>query len=182
MELMGTEMAPDGFTEGGEFPVPDLAKERISGKAEVSVDGEETKVAPVVLKATRQEIQRLAKTKPSLDIRFHYRVIAGELAVKAAALLPDNSEEKADVINMAGRWTKEENEKVADKYFDLLERRAGETTIGRAAKTQRWFVEMEGPWTTKIQAEEKQIKKELGLQDPYEEEPQPEATPSPSPN
>ena len=182
MELMGTEMAPDGFTEGGEFPVPDLAKERISGKAEVSVDGEETKVAPVVLKATRQEIQRLAKTKPSLDIRFHYRVIAGELAVKAAALLPDNSEEKADVINMAGRWTKEENEKVADKYFDLLERRAGETTIGRAAKTQRWFVGMEGPWTTKIQAEEKQIKKELGLQDPYEEEPQPEATRSPSPN
>ena len=182
MELMGTEMAPDGFTEGGEFPVPDLAKERMTGKAEVSVEGEETKVEPVVLKASRQEIQRLGKTKPSPDVRFHYRLIAGELAVKAATLLPDNSEEKADVINMAGRWTKEENEKVADKYFDLLEKKAGETAIGRVAKKQRWFVEMEGPLTTKIQAEEKQIKKDLGLQNPYEEEPQPEATPSPSPN
>ena len=31
MELMGTEFAPDGFAESGDFEIPDLAKERRSG-------------------------------------------------------------------------------------------------------------------------------------------------------
>ena len=62
-----------------------------------------------------------------------WKSLQGERGSKIKFLGGDS--QKADVINMAGRWTKEENEKVADKYFDLLERRAGETTIGRAAKT-----------------------------------------------
>jgi len=83
---------------------------------------------------------------------------------------------------MAGRWTKEQDEKVADKYFDLLEERAGETDIGRAAAARRWFVDMNGPWSTKLELEEKQMKREIGLDDPYEQQLKPPQSPSPTPS
>jgi hypothetical protein len=182
MEIMGTEMAPDGFTEEGEFPVPDLAKQRLTGKVEkITYDGEQPKSVSAALKANSEEARRLAKTKISPDIRFHYRLIAGQIAIKAAALLPTNTEETADVINRAGWWTKEQDEKVADRYFSLLRRRAGETTIGRAAIAHRWFVDLKGPWSSKLETEEKEIKKALGLHDPYEEEAEPTNSPSPTP-
>ena len=181
MEIMGTEMAPDGFTEDGQFPVPDIGAQRTTGKVEeVTYAGTKTVSAP--LKATREEQKRVARSKASPDIRFHYRLIAGALAIRAAALLPNNSEETADVINMAGRWTKEQDEKAADKYFDLLEERAGETEIGRAATARRWFVDMNGPWSTKLELEEKQMKRELGLDDPYEQQLAPPQNPSPTPS
>ena len=181
MEIMGTEMAPDGFTEDGQFPVPDIGAQRATGKVkEMTYAGTKTVSAP--LKATREERKRVARSKASPDIRFHYRLIAGALAIKAAALLPNNSEETADVINMAGRWTKEQDEKVADKYFDLLEERAGETDIGRAAAARRWFVDMNGPWSAKLELEEKQMKREIGLDDPYEQQLEPPLSPSPTPS
>ena len=180
MEIMGTEMAPDGFTEAGDFPVPDLAAQRVSGKAEQMTYAGEKKI-PSVLRATRDETKRVAKSGASPDVRFHYRLIAGALAIKAAALLSDNSEELPDVINMAGRWTKEQDEKVADRYFNLLEKRAAQTDIGRAAIARRWFVDMNGPWSTKLDLDEKQMKKELGLRDPYEEYLQQQQSPTPTP-
>jgi hypothetical protein len=184
MEIMGTEMAPDGFTEEGAFPVPDLANQRLTGKVEqVSYggSGEQPKVVSTVLRANSEEVRRLAKTKVSPDVRFHYRLIAGRTAIKAAALLPNNTEETADVINMAGRWTKDQDERAADRYFDLLKVRGGETNIGRAAIARRWFVDQNGPWSSKLETEEKEIKKKLGLRDPYEEEAEPRESPSPTP-
>src|SRR5205085_446999 len=111
MELMGTEFAPDGFSQEGEFEIPDLAQERRAGvyeKVSYSRTGDQkTTKAPLVLKPTPKEIQRLSANKITPDIRFHYRLIAGALAMKAAALLPDNSEELADVVNQAGMWVKD---------------------------------------------------------------------------
>ena len=60
------------------------------------------KSVPAFLKASAKEVQRLNTNKIAPDIRFHYRLIAGALAMKAAALLPDNSEEVADVVNHCG--------------------------------------------------------------------------------
>jgi hypothetical protein len=119
MELMGTEGSPDGFSFGGDFELPDLAKQRQSGVYEITryEDGKEkTVTAPIVLKTTRPELRRLAKNRISPDVRFHYRLIAGALAIRAASFLPDDSGELADVVNTAGLWVKDRDEKVGDRY------------------------------------------------------------------
>jgi hypothetical protein len=151
MELMGTEVAPDAFAESGEFETPDIAKQRRSGVYQaVSYDksGEEKKKSmPVVLKASPKEIQRLTANKINPDTRFHYRMIAGALAIKAAALLPNNSEELADVVNQAGIWVKDRDEKTGNHYYQMIEQRCAKTNIGRADIAKHWFVDQEGPWS-----------------------------------
>ena len=88
MELMGTEGAPDGFISGGSFEEPDLAKERQAGTyLKTSYDssgGHEARV-PIALKPSAEERQRLTKNKIQPDVRFHYRVIAGALAIARRA-------------------------------------------------------------------------------------------------
>jgi hypothetical protein len=183
MEIMGTEMAPDGFTEGGNFPVPDLAAQRVTGKATEPAEAGQ-RVIPAALKASREETRRISKSGAKPDIRFHYRVIAGALAMKAAELLPNNTEETADMINTAGRWTKDEDEKLADKYFDLLRKGAAGTSIGRAAIARRWFVDTNGPWSTMMKAEEESMHKEVGLHDVDEawaSSPSPSVSPTATP-
>jgi hypothetical protein len=160
MELMGTEGAPDAFAEGGSFEMPDLAKERRSGayqtvaydkEGQALYDGNgnpKMKSVPAFLKASAKEVQRLNTNKIAPDIRFHYRLIAGALAMKAAALLPDNSEEVADVVNTAGLWVKDRDEKTGNRYMQVIERRCSNTEIGRAAIAKHWFVDQNGPWST----------------------------------
>jgi hypothetical protein len=152
MELMGTEVAPDAFVDSGEFEFPDLARQRRSGfYQQVSYDkdgNEKKKNVPIVLKASQKEIQRLTANKIEPDIRFHYRLIAGALAIKAAALLPDNSEELADVINQAGLWVKDRDEKTGNRYYQIIDHRCAKTKIGQADTAKRWFVDQSGPWST----------------------------------
>jgi hypothetical protein len=151
MELMGTEVAPDAFVESGSFEIPDIAKQRRTGVYQtVSYDknGEEKKKnSPIALKPSPQELQRLNANKIQPDIRFHYRLIAGALAMKAAALLPDNSEELADVVNQAGVWVKRD-EKTGNSYYQVLDRRCAKTKIGQTDLAKHWFVDQEGPWST----------------------------------
>jgi hypothetical protein len=181
MELMGTEAAPDAFVDSGEFELPDIAKQRRSGVYQtVSYENgdEKKKSSPVVLKASPKELQRLSANKIEPDVRFHYRSIAGALAIKAAALLPDNSEELADVVNQAGVWVKDRDEKTANRYYQIIERRCPNTDIARADRSKHWFVDQEGPWS-KAEAEafeafEKQIR-------PTDSEPTPTPTISPAP-
>jgi len=165
MELMGTEVAPDAFAESGEFETPDIAKQRRSGVYQtVSYDkegNEKKKNLPVVLKASAKEIQRLTANKISPDIRFHYRLIAGALAIRAAALLPDNSEELADVVNRAGLWVKDRDEKTGNRYMQIIERRCSKTEIGRADIAKHWFVDQEGPWSKTEQEAYQAFHKEL---------------------
>ena len=151
MELMGTETSPDSFVYGGDFESPDLAKQRRAGVYEtVSYDkhgNEQKKNLPAILKATPKEIQRLNSNKIEPDIRFHYRLIAGALAMKAAPLLPDNSEELADVVNQAGMWVKDRDEKIGNRYHQVIDRRCPKTKIGQADIAKHWFVDTEGPWS-----------------------------------
>jgi tetratricopeptide (TPR) repeat protein len=167
MELMGTEGSPDGFSFGGDFELPDLAKQRQSGVYEITryVDGKDkTTTLPITLKASKAELQRLAKNKISPDLRFHYRVIAGALAIRAAGFLEDNSAELADVVNTAGLWVKDRDERTGDRYYQILEKRCAMTDIGRAAIAKHWFVDETGPWSTEQQAAYEKLHKELGIE------------------
>src|SRR5881397_4034391 len=165
MELMGTEVAPDSFAESGEFEIPDIAKQRRSGvyqKVSYEKNGEQkTKNVPIVLKASSKEIQRLTANKISPDIRFHYRLIAGALAIKAAAFLPDNSEELADVINQAGLWVKDRDEKTGNRYYQMIDHRCAKTKIGQADTVKHWFVDQSGPWSTAEEEAYRAMHKEL---------------------
>jgi hypothetical protein len=168
MELMGTEGAPDVFVEGGSFELADLAKQRRTGTYQtVRYDSKgeaKTITSPIVLKPTKEELQRLAQNKISPDLRFHYRVIAGELAIRAAKFLPDNTEELADVVNAAGLWVKDRDEKIANRYFQILDQRGAKTEIGRAARARHWFVDETGPWSAAQQQAYEAMRKELGLE------------------
>ena len=175
MELMGTEGAPDAFAESGSFEMPDLAKERRSGAYQtIAYDKEgnpsydengspKMKSVPALLKASAKEVQRLITNKISPDVRFHYRLIAGALAIKAAALLPDNSEEVADVVNTAGLWVKDRDEKTGNRYMQIIERRCSNTEIGRAAIAKHWFVSQQGSWSTAQQQAYEDMRKELKI-------------------
>ena len=183
MELMGTEFAPDGFSQEGEFEIPDLAQERRAGvyeKVSYSRTGDQkTTKAPLVLKPTPKEIQRLSANKITPDIRFHYRLIAGALAMKAAALLPDNSEELADVVNQAGMWVKDRDEKTANRYYEVIDHRCAKTQIGRNDMTKHWFLDQEGPWSKAERQASRIFDKEIGRESSTEPEPSPEPEASP---
>ena len=165
LELMGTEVAPDAFVDSGEFELPDLAKQRRSGfYQQVSYDkdgNEKKKNVPIALKASQKEIQRLTANKIEPDIRFHYRLIAGALAIKAAALLPDNSEELADVVNQAGLWVKDRDEKTGNRYYQIIDHRCAKTNIGQADMAKHWFVDQSGPWSTAEEEAYRAMHKEL---------------------
>lgn len=168
MELMGTEASPDGFDSGGEFENVDLKKQRTAGFWTLStyVNGQETITkSPLVLKASQQEMRRLRQYQSFIDIRFHYRIIAGALAMRAAALLPDNTAELADVVNMAGRWVADRDDKVANLYYQQLEARCAKTDIGRSAIVRHWFVNDTGPWSTEQAANRERMRQELGIKD-----------------
>jgi hypothetical protein len=166
MELMGTQEAPDGFRTRGNFPATEIASERLQGKfARYDENAKPlAKPVPVVPKPTKEELQRLTKNKIQPDVRYHYRVIAAALAMKAAKLLPDNSEELADVINTAGQWVKDRDEKAADKYYAEIAKRCPATRIGQLVLKQKWFVDEGGPWSERAQKEHETILKEAGLE------------------
>jgi hypothetical protein len=163
MELMGTEVAPDGFDSGGEIQNVDLASQRAAGFWTLStfINGKEK--TPLVLQASKQEIKRLGEYRIRPDIRFHYRIIAGALAMRAAALLPDNSAELADVVNTAGRWVADRDNKVADRYYSQLESRCAKTDIGRSAIARHWFIDATGPWSTEQAASREAMRQQLGI-------------------
>ena len=121
-------------------------------------------LAPITVKASKPELQRLAENKISPDVRFHYRVIAGALAMRAAGFLDDNSPELADVVNAAGLWVKDRDEKIGDRYYQVLEKRCAKTEIGRAAVAKHWFVDGTGPWSVEQQAAYEKLHKELGIE------------------
>ena len=161
MELMGTEMEPDGFVSGGNFPPGEVDLERAEG-VRISTEFDEKMKSDIIKKAplklaipaTAAEKKRLMQSRPQPPRRFHYRHVAAGLAWRAAGLLADGTEELADVLNTGGAWIKDRDEKLAGKYFQALEHRCVSTKIGRAAKTKHWFVDdLRGPWSAPLSKE-----------------------------
>lgn len=154
MELMGTEGVPDGFEFRGEFESIDIAQQWQKGvydRFEWVNNNEKKIVTPIALKPTDEEIRRLGMSKISPDVRYHYRLIAATYAIRAARLLPDQTEELADVLNQAGLWVKESDEKLADSYYNMLEARCSNTKLGKQVLAKHWFVDTAGPWSQELQ-------------------------------
>jgi hypothetical protein len=84
--------------------------------------------------------------------------------MRAARLLPDNTEELADVINTAGLWVKDRDEKIGDRYFQILKTRGAQTKIGHEAISRRWFVDQSGPWSSAQNADYEKMRTELGIE------------------
>lgn len=157
MELMGTEVEPDGFVSGGAFPPGNLDIERGEGVSVSVIDDKITRIPiKLLIPASAAEKKRLAATRPQPSKRFHYRYVAAGLAWKAAGLLPDGAEELADVLNTGGGWIKDRDEQLAGKFFQALRGRAARTKIGKAAIAKRWFVsDLHGPWSLPLSQERK---------------------------
>ena len=158
IDLMGTEGGPDNAFMGGDFNEGDLAMARLSGKEPLIEDSDgESEMTKEPLKfalpVTQKEKERLQATKLVVELRFHYRHVAAGLAWKAAGILPDNSDETADVLNSAGNWLKVKHEKQARRFFLALEKRCPKTPVGKQAVAKHWFVESDGPWS----AEERKL-------------------------
>lgn len=83
---------------------------------------------------------RLAKYGVApIEKRFHYRYAAADLAWKAAALMPDNNEQTAEVLRVAGLWIANRDPKAADKFYQALVSRNAGIPIGQQADKLRWF-------------------------------------------
>jgi hypothetical protein len=160
MEIMGTEVEPDGFDTQGSFPPGHLDTERAEGvrvNPDIDDRGEQIarkKPAKFAIPATANEKRRLAANSPHPARRYHYRWVAAELAWQAAALMSDNTEELADVLNTGGGWIKDRDDKGADKFIQAMERRCQRTEIGKDELAKHWFVDQSGPWSDAMEKED----------------------------
>ena len=129
MELMGTELDPDWFYFEGQY--------------EMSYRDEMAKRAKNPhLKPGPGEQDKTGRARPEPDKRFHYRYRAAELARKAAALLPDGSDQKARYLATAGTWLKARDPDAARPFFKALMDCCSETELGQAARQAKWFPEV----------------------------------------
>jgi hypothetical protein len=125
MEMLGTEVEPDWAVFGGNYTQVFSLMDRATNGWVVS--------------ATADELRRAREHSPDPDERFHYRRIAVALAWEAAKMMPDNSDETARVLCIAGTWIKYRDPKAADVFYKSLVRRCRKTAIGAAADKRRWF-------------------------------------------
>jgi hypothetical protein len=44
--------------------------------------------------------------------------------------------------------TENSDEKLGDRYFQVIDRRCAKTTIGAQASAAHWFIDTSGPWST----------------------------------
>ncbi len=129
MNLLGTELEPDWEIWGGIYETPADAQQRLA-LARTAVAG--------LFSPTPEEIARLAAS-PVPDKRFHYRYRAADLAWWAASLMPNDSDDTAVVLNEAGGWIKNRDPLAADKFYQALVIRCGNTALGKSAAQQHWF-------------------------------------------
>ena len=132
MELLGTELAPDGGITGGAFD------EGTQGEAKTrpAQDLKDRTLAPL----TKEEQQRLALLPEALpDKRFHYRYIACDHAWDAAALMADNTDELAKILVEAGSWLSARDPKAVDRFYKALVTRCPKTALGQQAVALKWL-------------------------------------------
>jgi len=53
--------------------------------------------------------------------------------------MPDESDETARVLCIAGSWLKLKDPETADRFYKALVLRCGKTTLGKEADKRRWF-------------------------------------------
>lgn len=125
MELRGTELAPDFSIWSGAF----------SG----GLGLESRTQLPAYLQPSADEQARVTQAGFTTSPRFHYRYTAADLAWAAIALMPDNDDATARALIEAGGWLKARDPQAANRFYLALARRCRSTTLGQAARQQRWF-------------------------------------------
>jgi tetratricopeptide (TPR) repeat protein len=127
MELFGTEVAPDWRINDGDFDWGVTAEDRTNSDASN------------LLAVSADELKRYGENDVEPETRFHYRYQAAALGWEAAGLMPNNSDETARMLCVAGTWLKNINPKEADVFYKSLVRRCRKTAIGGVADRMRWF-------------------------------------------
>jgi hypothetical protein len=125
MELIATELEPD-WRIGWPYYT-------------VTVWTRATNDSAKVLVASADELRRARSHKADPEERSHFRYQAAFIALQAASLLPDNSEQKARILCTAGSWIKYLHPQTADIFYKHLVRRCRKTPLGAAADAKRWF-------------------------------------------
>ncbi|MDB6130592.1 MAG: hypothetical protein JWM04_1699, partial [Verrucomicrobiales bacterium] len=129
MELMGTELEPDFFVNGG-GEQREIVVERKSSITNVA-------------HASEAELERALKPMTNPNKRFHYRYLAAGLGWQAAKMMSDNEENTALVLCRAGGWVKDNDPELADLFYKALVRRCRKLPIGQEADKRRWFPDLD---------------------------------------
>lgn len=164
LELTGTELYPDGAWDGGIFESADVHAVRRAGaefdfdlpeneNADATTPRKLTKKIKFGVAPSAEEKRRLEKNALPWEYRFQYRWLAAALAKKAAALLKDGTEEKADVLNHAGSWMFSRDVKAEEWFFFAIKRTCPNTKIGKAVLKTKHTTPMPGPWSGTPDAE-----------------------------
>jgi hypothetical protein len=130
LELIGMELEPDWHLTSGYSERSLTIESRTNCNAKVLV-------------ASADEIARARRHNADPEERFHYRYQAAFVALHAASLLPDNSDEKARILHAAGTWLMNRDPQTADIFYKHLVRRCRKTALGSAADVKRWFPEVD---------------------------------------
>jgi hypothetical protein len=131
MELLGTEVEPDWHVHEGQFDEGVTGTDRANNpKAKVIV-------------ANEDELNRNSEHHANPELRFHYRYQAASLAWEASRLMPNNSDETARVLCIAGSWLKYRDPDTADIFYKSLVKRNRRTALGAEADGRRWFPELD---------------------------------------
>jgi hypothetical protein len=129
MAMLGTELGPDNAISSGGSDSDGISGTRLKSASARDIGS-----------PTADELERVKKhTVP--EARFHYRYRAADLAWWAASLMPNDTEETARVLDEAGGWLKARDPKAANRFFQALVIRCGNTKLGKAAAEKNWFVE-----------------------------------------
>jgi hypothetical protein len=127
LELAGTEVEPDWHVYEGNFQAGVTVADRIS------------LVGSNALAASSEELSRVAQHAANPEQRFHYRYTAAALAWESAKLMPNNADDTARVLCLAGTWLKNRDPIAADVFYKALVRRCRKTAVGAEADRLRWF-------------------------------------------
>jgi hypothetical protein len=139
MELLGTELAPDWHVYDG----------NLEGEMPGSL---RTNESCQLFPASADEQRRTGEHRPDPDVRFHYRYQAAALAWEAARLMPNDSDETARVLWLAGSWLKVRDPVTADVFYKALVNRNRKTILGMAADRARWFPQLDASGELRAEA------------------------------
>ncbi|MCC6145613.1 MAG: hypothetical protein IT368_17540 [Candidatus Hydrogenedentes bacterium] len=96
-----------------------------------------------VLKATQEEIDRVAAHHVVPLVRDHYEFIAAEHMRQAAQLLPDNHPLLAQALYHGGMYIQKRDPQTADPFYKALVMRCWGLPISAVADAKRWFPEQD---------------------------------------